>query len=164
MKLSRARVLVQVLVHVVIAGHLAAYYLLGWKRVGGADVQAFFHDFLGSGLVSAGVVLAALAFAATLLFGRVFCGWGCHFGAFQDLAAWTMAKLGLRPAPIQTRLLHHLPWALLAFAFVLPPALRWAAAAPVVPGETAPPSFRLRLDLGGDPWANLPGLAGTLVT
>src|SRR5262245_11216918 len=84
MKLSRARVVVQVLVHLVIIGHLLAFYYLGWTRVGGVDIQAFFHDFLGSGLVSAGVILAAAAFLVTLVLGRVFCGWACHFGGLQD--------------------------------------------------------------------------------
>src|SRR6185295_19341064 len=109
------------------------------------------------GLISAGVILLALAFLVTLVLGRVFCGWACHFGAFQDLAAWILKKLGLRPKPIQTRFLHHLPYALLAFSFILPPASRWLWGDPALPGPGAPQRFQLRIDLSGAPWANLPG-------
>ncbi len=159
MKVSRLRVPCQVILHVVLIGHILAYYFLGWKRIGGADIQDFFHNFLGSGLVSAGVILAAAAFAITLVFGRVFCGWGCHFGGMQDLAAWILRKLGLRMPPIRTRFLHLLPFILLAACFVLPEIGRWLS-----PGAGEAEHFELRVDFGQPPWANLPGFFVSVVT
>jgi len=159
MKVSRLRLPCQLALHAVLVGHILAYYLLDWKRIGGADIQDFFHNFLGSGLVSAGVILAAAAFAITLVFGRVFCGWGCHFGGTQDLAAWILRKLGLRMPPIRTRFLHLLPFILLAGCFVLPEIARWLS-----PPAGEAERFELRVDFGQPPWANLPGFFVSTVT
>ena len=41
----------------------------------------------------------------TLVFGRFFCGWGCHVVALQDLCAGCMKKVGVRPRPFRSRLL-----------------------------------------------------------
>jgi polyferredoxin len=164
MKVSRARVAVQVLIHLLIVLHLAAYYWWGYRRMGQADIQAFFHDFLGSGLVSTGVILAAAAFLLTLVLGRVFCGWGCHFGAFQDLVEWALRKAGWRPEPVRTRILHLLPYALLVFTFILPSVERYWGGGGLAATAGAPAGFQLRLGAGGPPWANLPGLLVSAVT
>ena len=37
---------------------------------------------------------------ATAIFGRFFCSWGCHILALEDLCAWILGKLGVRPRPI----------------------------------------------------------------
>src|SRR6185503_10773597 len=119
-KLSRLRVAFQVLLHVVLAGHVIAWYVLDWKALGALDFQAFFHYFLGHGLVTAGGILAIAAFGLALIFGRLFCSWGCHFAGLQDLAAWVLRRLRWKPPLVRTRLLHFLPFLVLFVVFILP--------------------------------------------
>ena len=62
---------------------LAHIYIFGDRIIGSLDFQEFFHAFIKYGIINAGVVLVILAFITTLIFGRFFCGWACHFGAVQ---------------------------------------------------------------------------------
>jgi polyferredoxin len=155
MKLSRLRVAFQVFLHAVLIGHVTAYYFLDWKKIGALDFQAFFHYFLCDGLLTAGALLTIAAYGSALIFGRLFCSWGCHFGAWQDLAAWIFRRAGWRPPLLRTRFLHFAPFLVLAAAFGLPLLDRWAARGwgPV------------RSDLAAvAPWDTLPGWLGSLVT
>jgi MauM/NapG family ferredoxin protein len=45
-------------------------------------------SILASGTLAAGMLLALLTVGATLLFGRVFCGWVCPLGTLNQAAAW----------------------------------------------------------------------------
>jgi polyferredoxin len=155
MKLSRARVAFQILLHVVLIGHVLAYYLLDWKRIGAIDFQAFFHYFLGEGLLTAGAIFTIAMFAGALIFGRLFCSWGCHFGATQDLAAWVLRRIGWKPPLVRTRFLHQAPYLVLLAIFVLPLADRWR-------GSSWGPA---RVDLAAvAPWDTLPGWLLSIVT
>jgi ferredoxin len=157
MKVSTVRVGFQVLLHAVLIGHVLAYYFLDWRALGGLDFQAFFHDLLGRGLLSAGALLAALALAFTIVLGRVFCSWGCHFGAFQDLAAWALRRLGVRLPFLRTRFLHWLPYTLLVAVFIAPAVEAWL--------ERGLDGTKLRVDLSANaPWATFPGWLGSAVT
>jgi tetratricopeptide (TPR) repeat protein/ferredoxin len=78
----------------------------------------------GQGLVNAGAILFVLATFATLIFGRFFCGWGCHVLALQDLCSWLLAKVGIRPRPFRSRLLVFAPLLAAIFMFVLPTLTR----------------------------------------
>lgn len=95
-KVGRARVVVQVLLHAAIAAHLAAWYAGGFRAVGAVSASGIFY-LLQAGLVSAGALFMAAALLSTAVLGNAFCGWACHFGGLQDLAAWTLRRLGLRP-------------------------------------------------------------------
>ena len=159
---SRYRLHFQLAIHVAVALHLAAYYGLGWRKVGGLDVQAFFHDFVSSGTVSEGALLAGAAFLSTLAFGRVFCGWACHFGGWQDLSAWILRRFGWELVPIRTRFLHWMPFALLGWVFLWPAAESWSGQGSIAPSEGG--GFALKASFGGPPWANLPGAAVTAAT
>ena len=148
MKLSRARVVFQVVLHAVLIGHVLAYYFLSWKDIGALDFQAFFHHFLGRGLLTAGALLTLAAFLGAFVFGRLFCSWGCHFGATQDLAAWVLRKMGWKPPLVRTRFLHGLPYLLLVVIFLWPAVMRWRSSGwgPV------------RVDMAAlAPWDTLPG-------
>ncbi len=72
---------------------LAHIYIFGDQIIGSLDFQEFFHAFLKYGIINAGVALVILAFITTLIFGRFFCGWACHFGAVQELAWWLFNKI-----------------------------------------------------------------------
>jgi ferredoxin len=139
----------------VLAGHVAAYYFLDWTRIGAIDFQAFFHHFLGEGLLTAGALFAILMFGGALVFGRLFCSWGCHFGATQDLAAWALRKLGWKPPLVRTRFLHLTPYLILVAVFGIPLAERW-----LEKGWETP-----RVDMAAvAPWDTLPGWILSIVT
>ena len=76
--------------------------------------------------MTAGFVFFALALLGTLVFGRFFCGWGCHIVALQDLCAWFMKKLHVRPRPFRSRLLAFLPLAVALYMFAWPSLRRLA--------------------------------------
>ena len=76
---------------------LAHIYIFGDQIIGSLDFQEFFHAFVKFGIINAGVVLVILAFVTTLIFGRFFCGWACHFGAIQEFSWWLLKKMGITP-------------------------------------------------------------------
>ena len=85
-------------------------------------------EFVKSGVINAGLIFFAVALVSTLIFGRWFCGWGCHVVMLQDLCGWMMKKLGVRPKPFRTRLLVYAPLALALYMFVWPAFYRLAIA------------------------------------
>lgn len=117
-RFRRWRVATLVGVNVLIAAHLLHGWWAGetFGRVVLADASAT----LASGVINPGFLLFALALLATALFGRFFCGWACHMGALQDLAAWLLRRVGVVPRPFHSRLLGHVPLALALYLFVWP--------------------------------------------
>lgn len=71
---------------------------------------------LATGAVNAGFIFFAVAILATAIFGRFFCGWGCHLVAYQDACTWLLGKVGIKPKPFRSR---FLVWAPLLCALVL---------------------------------------------
>lgn len=127
------RALVLVLVHVLLLAHMAWWL---WRREALSPLEpSESMAFAKEGIVNAGLVLFALAALATLVFGRYFCGWACHLVALQDGCRWLLLKLGLRPAPLRSRLLKWVPIAAFSYMFLLPYALRWWEGIPQ-PGVT----------------------------
>ena len=61
-----------------------------------ASAHVFFHldplilagTFLASYAVPAAALLALVTLAATLLFGRIFCGWICPLGTINHFVGW----------------------------------------------------------------------------
>ncbi len=76
------------------------------------------------GVVNAGLVFFAAAALATAIFGRWFCGWGCHIVALQDLCLTLLKKAGIRPQPLRSRLLVWVPAAAFVYMFLWPAAWR----------------------------------------
>jgi Flp pilus assembly protein TadD/ferredoxin len=85
---------------------------------------------LNEGYLNAGFIFLALALLATLIFGRFLCGWGCHVVAYQDLCAWLLKKVGIKPKPFRSRLLVFAPLALAFYMFFWPTVYRWFAGQP----------------------------------
>ena len=110
---------------------------------------------LQNGAINAGVIFFTLAILATLVFGRFVCGWGCHILALQDLCAWLLKKIGLKPRPFRSRLLVFVPLVAALYMFVLPTLLR-AIAAPR--NEALIPPFTNHL-ITSDFWSTFPPLA-----
>lgn len=72
------------------------------------------------GIVTAGFILMVLIMIATLIFGRFFCGWGCHILSLEDGSAWILKKLKIRSRPIRSRTLVWVPVGVMLYLFVWP--------------------------------------------
>jgi ferredoxin/Flp pilus assembly protein TadD len=109
-------------VHLVIAAHIAHWLTAGrtMTPVEPSEAMAFARD----GVANAGLIFFAVAALATAIFGRWFCGWGCHLVALQDLCRWLLEKIGLRPQPLRSRLLAWVPVAAFVYMFLWPAAWR----------------------------------------
>ena len=116
-KRTRWRVLAWVVVHLLVLVHVAHWKLAGTTLTPVEPSEA--GETLTLGYVNAGFLLFVGLILVTLVVGRFFCGWACHVVAYQDAAAFLLAKLGLRPKPIRSRLLVLVPIfaALEMFAF-----------------------------------------------
>lgn len=142
---------------VLIAVHLAiAIHIIQWITSGMSDgerrtlspVEPSESMFtLELGKLNAGFIFFAAAILSTVLFGRFFCGWGCHIVALQDLCAWLMRKVGIHPKPWRSRLLTWVPIALGTYMFIWPTFRR----------ELLVPLLELWLGAGNAPtWIGIP--------
>ena len=113
-KAGKWRAGVLIAVHVLMAAHLAQWWLMGDTLSAVEPSHAM--ETLVQGAVNAGFVFLLIAMAATLFFGRFFCGWGCHLVAVQDVCGWFMKKMGVRPKPFRSRIMI---WAPVVFAFYM---------------------------------------------
>jgi len=131
---ARWRAVVLVSVHVLILGHLTHFLLSGRTLSPVEPSESMYTIELGQ--INAGFIFFALALLSTLVFGRFFCGWGCHIVALQDLCAYLMKRVGIRPRPLRSRLLVWAPLVIALYMFVLPTARRllWPAAHDPFPG------------------------------
>ena len=100
--MGRWRALVLVIVHVAIVLHITHYYLNG-KTLSPVEPSEAMYTLEG-GHINAGVIFFFLAIVGTAIFGRFFCGWGCHIVALQDLCSYLLRKIGIRPKPLRSRL------------------------------------------------------------
>ncbi|MEZ4649468.1 MAG: tetratricopeptide repeat protein [Candidatus Eisenbacteria bacterium] len=166
------------------AGTLALVYVLmvvhivHWKLAGKTLAPLEVHEVMYTlelGVVTAGFLLMAATFVASGIFGRFFCSWGCHLLALQDLCAWLLGKVGIRPKPIRSRLLLLVPIGAMFYMIVWPQIARGIVR--TWPQTTnflgARPDFQIRVidDTEGwasfvttDFWRNLPGPAIGLLT
>jgi len=149
-KRSKWRASVLIGVHVLVAIHVT-HYLVAGRTLSPVEPSESMYT-LELGYVNAGFIFFAVALTGTLIFGRFFCGWGCHIVALQDLCAWIMKKLGVRPKPFRSRFLALAPLAAAFYMFVLPTLLRVAAPGP----EHVFPGFSNHL-LTSNLWATFPG-------
>ena len=76
--------------------------------------------FAKEGVVNPGLILFALAILATLLFGRFFCGWGCHLLALQDGYRWLLKKFKIPVRPFRSRVLRLVPVVAFIYMFIWP--------------------------------------------
>ena len=145
--MQKYRLISFLFVHILILLHV-----LWFKNstVGSFDFQEFFDRFIGMGVLNAGSIMVIFAFFSTLIFGRFFCGWLCHFGAVQELAWWVFDKLGIKPKTVNSRLITFLPLFIL-FNFYLIPNISKAL--------NPDSNWQLSLNLSyPEVWAFLPGV------
>jgi tetratricopeptide (TPR) repeat protein/ferredoxin len=144
-------------VHALIALHIT-HSLIAGRTLSPVEPSEAMYT-LELGYLNCGFVFFAVALAGTLIFGRFFCGWGCHIVALQDACAWIMKKLGVRPKPFRSRLLAFAPLALAFYMFAFPTLDR------IVSGDSngAFRGFSNHL-MTSDLWATFPGPAFGILT
>lgn len=113
---------VLILVHLIIAAHIAWWLVKGTAITPVEPSEAM--QTLELGYLNAGFIFFIVAILATMIFGRFFCGWACHLVAYQDLCGWILRKLGIRPHPFRSRLLIFVPLFAAFYMFVWPQVLR----------------------------------------
>lgn len=146
-RMGPRRALVLIGVHVLMIAHFCQWLITG-RTVSPVEPSEAMYT-LNHGHLNAGFLFFVAAIAITAILGRFFCGWGCHFVAYQDLCAWIMKKLGVKPKPFRSRLLVLAPLALALYMFVWPTAYRLAA------GVAFPPVTNHLIT--GEFWATFPG-------
>ncbi len=112
---GRIRACVLIFVHLVILAHITHYWKFGRSVSPVEPSEAMYTIELGQ--LNAGAIFFGLAILSTMIFGRFFCGWGCHIVALQDLSGYLLQRIGLRPKPLRSRLLALVPFALAFYMF-----------------------------------------------
>jgi len=115
--IQKLRIFCLITIHILILLHI---FYWGDQIVGSIDFQEFFHAFLKHGVINAGVLLVIFAFIITLVFGRFFCGWACHFGAVQELSWFLLKKMKIKPKTIDSKLATFLPILILIHLYIIP--------------------------------------------
>lgn len=123
---SRWRAGVLIALNLLMIAHVVQWWLMG-KTISPIEPSEAMYT-LQRGAINAGFIFFTLAILATLIFGRFVCGWGCHILALQDLCAWILKKIGLKPKPFRSRLLIFVPLIVALYMFVYPTAIRYFAA------------------------------------
>jgi ferredoxin/Flp pilus assembly protein TadD len=152
---TRWRAAVLIAVHLLIAAHITHYVIAG--RTLSPVEPSESMDTLENRYLNAGCVFFGVALLATLLFGRFFCGWGCHIVALQDLCAALLKRVGIRPRPFRSRLLVFAPAVVAAYMFLWRPFRSWLS------GPRPASGFANHL-LTTQFWATFPGPLVAIVT
>ncbi len=149
-KTARWRAAALITLNLLMIAHIVQWRMMGTTVSPIEPSEAMFT--LQNGAINAGAIFFSLAILATLVFGRFVCGWGCHIVSLQDLCAWMLTKVGLKPKPFRSRLLVFVPLLVALYMFVWPTAYRLLAAAP---NEPIIPQFTNHL-ITTDFWATFP--------
>lgn len=120
--MGKWRALVLIGVHVLIALHLAHWLTTGATLTPVEPSEAM--AFSRSSIVNAGLIFFAVAILSTAVFGRYFCGWGCHLVALQDFCRYLLMKIGITPRPLRSRTLAWVPLLAFIYMFVWPALYR----------------------------------------
>ncbi len=151
---GKVRACVLIAVHLVILAHIAHFWLVG-RTLSPVEPSESMYT-LDRGYVNAGAILFVLAIVSTAIFGRFFCGWGCHLVALQDLSGYLLGRLGFRPKPLRSRLLAWVPFGLAFYMFLWPTLNRlWHG--------TSHPGFTNHL-ITEQFWVTFPGPAVSILT
>lgn len=142
------------LINLLFVGHFIQWWIMGYTLSPLEPSESM--QTLEVGLINAGFILFGLAIVSTLIFGRYFCGWGCHIVALQDLCGAILKRLGIRPKPFRSRLLVYVPLLTAFYMFLWPQVLRISAGEPF-------PTLKAHL-MTDDLWATFPGPTVAILT
>ena len=121
-KMGKWRALALILVHVIIGLHIAHWLTTGETVTPVEPSEAM--AFSRSSIINAGLIFFAATILLTAIFGRFFCGWGCHVLALQDFCRYLMLKIGITPRPLKTRTLVWVPTIAFFYMFLWPAVYR----------------------------------------
>jgi|CXWL01.1.fsa_nt_gi tetratricopeptide (TPR) repeat protein/ferredoxin len=151
---SRWRAAVLIGVNLLIVAHVLHWWLTGHTLT---PLEPSEGMELGKrDVVNAGLLLFAAAGLATAVFGRFFCGWGCHLLALQDLCQAGLHRIGIRPQPLRSRWLLWVPTLAFVYMFLWPAVYRLATGLPF-----STPRLQLTTN---DFWATFPGIGVAIAT
>jgi len=148
----RWRLFAFIAIHALIGVHLFLWYKLGFRPFGSIGLEELFRTFIQRGILNAGALLFLALILLSFLWGRAFCGWGCHIGIIYDLFDRIYAKFPRRKWFVGTG------WILAAFIliyFFLRPAL--------LIRNSQPPGTNMIQMVETEPWATLPGWIMSLI-
>jgi polyferredoxin len=148
---------VLVIVHLLIALHIVHYLNAGTTLSPVEPSEAMYTLELGS--VNAGFLAFMLMLGGTALFGRFFCGWGCHLLAIQDFSLFALRRLGIKPLPFRSNLLIWIPTIVAAYMFVWPTIWRFIQGKGLLP----PRGFHFALSTNNF-WGTFPQMGMALLT
>ncbi len=155
--MGRRRAVSLILVHLLILGHIAHWWLAGSTLTPLEPSEASFS--LLDGAVNAGAIFLGILILSTLVFGRFFCGWACHVVAYQDLARWILMKCRIRPKPVRSRLLFLVPLFAAYWLYIQPLVARWWN------DRGTPAGYELSMHLTKDDfWETFPGPTVAILT
>jgi len=153
-RMGRRRAIALLLIHLAVFAHILHWQLKGRTLSPVEPSEAMYT--VATGAVNAGTVLLIVSLLSTLILGRWFCGWACHLVALQDLCAWLLKKLHIRPRPVRSRLLVWIPLLAGIHLFLFPAFVRWK-----LDQETPALSNELMRD---DFWETFPGPLVAILT
>ncbi len=159
---ARWRAASLILVYVLMAAHIVHWKITG-RTLAPLELNEVMYT-LELGIVTAGFIFMVAAILGTAVFGRFFCSWGCHILALQDLSAWILAKLHIKPRPIRSRLLLWVPMIAAGYMFIWPQVVRLWQGRPVATLHLATDAEGWASFATEDFWRNLPGPGVTILT
>lgn len=138
-RMERRRFAVLLVIQGLIIVHVVQWLIMG-RTIAPIEPSESIET-IEKGVINAGFIFFVLAIGSTMIFGRYFCGWGCHVILLQDWCAKILGRVGIRPRPFRSRLLVWLPLGLACYMFVWPVAHRylvapWMGEIPAWPGWT----------------------------
>ena len=148
------RAWVLLLVHLAFAIHIWHYHSTGSSLSPVEPSEAMMT--LEQGMLNAGFIFFVLAILSTLIFGRFFCGWGCHIVALQDGCTYLLKRAGIHVKPFRSRTLAWIPFLTFFYMFVFPQFLR------IYQGRPAP-AWVYHLETKSF-WATFPNLPIAILT
>jgi len=159
---GRRRAACLALVYLLMVAHFVHWRVAG-RTLAPLEVSETMHT-LELGIVTAGFLLMAAAVASVALFGRFFCSWGCHILALEDLCAWALRKVGIRPKPVRSRLLLLVPPVAALYMFGWPQLSRWIEGAPAPPLHLATDAEGWASFVTEEYWRSMPGVTISILT
>ncbi len=159
---SRWRVGTLTLVYLLMGLHFAHWKIAG-QTLAPLELNEVMHT-LELGIVTAGFIFMSVAVVSVLIFGRFFCSWGCHILALEDLSAWLLGKVGIRPKPVRARVLLLVPILAVLYMFVWPQIKRLIEGRPLPTLHIADETSAWASFMTDDFTRNLPGPGVTIFT
>lgn len=152
--MGRWRAAVLLGVHLLIGLHIAHWLLAGETLTPVEPSEAMAYS--QHSIINAGLVFFVVMILLTAVFGRFFCGWGCHLLALQDLCRHWLLKVGITPQPLRTRTLVWVPTLAFLYMFIWPLLYRLWIGDPIGVRGTEFTTAHF--------WATFPGLAIAVLT